>query len=331
MSVEERASLLSINTEQQQQQQQHQHDDDASIESSKSSLSALSGLSRWLDLIRCYALLGLISFGGPQAHMAVLRVQVVEQRKWFAAHTFNELMSLCSAIPGPSSSQLIFATATARCGILGGILGYLLFFLPGFVVMLTLGSLYHQFNFVSPWWLADIELGLSAAALVLIASNAVALAKQLCTQLITQLICLISLCIALFFNAYWYTFPALFVASGITTLVYFSIRPQDLKMDASQESDKDEDIRINYGKAVGVVSIILSWCALIIMLVLSLIYTQNSNLVLAEIFYRTGTIVFGGGNVILSMFLSQLVPQFLNHNQVRGMSYIIYLFIYLFI
>ncbi len=154
--------------------------------------SDLQGCARWADFLRCYALLGFISFGGPQSHMAVLKDQV-ERRFWLSKESFGELYSLCSAIPGPSSSQLATAVGVARMGWTGGLIGYLLFLLPGFTMMMILGSLaghYFADGFQPPFYLSALELGLSCAALVLIGSNAMSLGKSLCTHRVTQLICL---------------------------------------------------------------------------------------------------------------------------------------------
>lgn len=274
------------------------------------------GVRRWGQLVWTYLLLGLVSFGGPQAHMAVLRVKVVDERKWMSTSVFGDLMALCSAIPGPSSSQLVTAVGIVRCGWFGGIVAYTCFFAPGFIVMLTLGVLANLFEkgYEMPFYLAGAELGLSAAALVLIGANALSLGQQLCYETMTRLICLAALCVALLFNAYWFIFPAIFAGAGIASFVYFSIRPAALK--ASQTADVDVSPDLNYGRVVGALIFAISCCTLIVLIVLSsTILRQNEWMTLAEIFYRIGFTVFGGGNVILSMFLTELVPAYISNRQ----------------
>lgn len=278
----------------------------------------LTGWRRWWDLIKTFLLLGFISFGGPQSHMAVLKVKAVEERKWLSPSVFAELMSLCSSIPGPSSSQLVVAVGTVRCGVVGGLVAYFFFFLPGFAVMLTLGALDHMFrsSFVSPFYLTAIETGLSCAALVLIGSNALSLAQQLCDQLITQCILVVALCVTLLFNSIWWSFPIVFAASALCTFVYYSIRPQDLKMPSSPSDDDNvRKIQFGFSRVAGGVLLAFSCCTLVVLIVLSQLYPAVGLLQVAEIFYRVGFIVFGGGNVILSMFLSQLVPMYLTKSQ----------------
>ena len=238
--------------------------------------------SRWCDFLKCYGLLGFIAFGGPQSHMAILKNQV-EQRKWLSPETFSELFSLCMAIPGPSSSQLVVAVGIARQGPMAGLLGYLLFFLPGFIVMLTLGSLagvYFTDGFVPPFYLSSLELGLSCAALALIGSNSVSLGKTICTHKVTQLICAGSTIVTLLFQQYWcddfffsffvieekcrFVFPAVFAASAAVSFVYFSIRPNELATDKKEEMPN----LVTYSKWVAVVVLAVSLSALIALIVL---------------------------------------------------------------
>lgn len=286
-----------------------------SEESRDAEVDQIMGWRRWGQLVWTYLVLGVISFGGPQAHMAVLRVKVVDERKWLSTAMFGDLMALCSAIPGPSSSQLVTAVGIVRCGPLGGIVAYVCFFAPGFVVMLTLGVVTNLFQkgYDTPFYLAGIELGLSAAALVLIGANALSLGQQLCYETMTRMICLLALCITLLFNSFWFVFPSVFASSGIASFLYFSFRPEELK---GAQSKGEAVLILNYGRVIGGIIFAGSCCILIVLLVLSsTILSQNEILNLAEIFYRIGFSVFGGGNVILSMFLTELVPAYLSQTQ----------------
>jgi chromate transport protein ChrA len=110
--------------------------------------------------------LGFIAFGGPQAHVAILRDHLVEQRDWLDEDQFIELFAIGQGLPGPTSTQLVVAAALARAGPLGGLLAFFLWNIPGLVVLTTCGVLISSFvdpnN--SPWYL----IGLPPAAISLV-------------------------------------------------------------------------------------------------------------------------------------------------------------------
>ena len=82
-----------------------------------------------------------VAFGGPQAHVAILRDHLVVQRDWLDEEQFTELFAIGQGLPGPTSTQLVISTATSRAGPLGGLLAFFLWNLPGLVVLITCGVL----------------------------------------------------------------------------------------------------------------------------------------------------------------------------------------------
>lgn len=110
--------------------------------------------------------LGLIAFGGPQAHVAILRDHLVDQRDWLDEESFLELFAIGQGLPGPTSTQLVIATATSRAGPLGGLLAFFLWNLPGLVILTVCGSLIATFVNPNepPWYL----IGLPPAAIALV-------------------------------------------------------------------------------------------------------------------------------------------------------------------
>ena len=70
--------------------------------------------------------LGLVAFGGPQAHVAILRDHLVVQRNWLDEEQFTELFAIGQGLPGPTSTQLVISTALSRAGPLGGLSEFIL-------------------------------------------------------------------------------------------------------------------------------------------------------------------------------------------------------------
>lgn len=93
---------------------------------------ALAPLStRLMDVVHHYWFLGLIAFGGPSAHVAILRDHLCVHNSWIDEEAFMELFALCVGLPGPSSTQLVIATAVTHAGPLGGMIAYVFWNLPG--------------------------------------------------------------------------------------------------------------------------------------------------------------------------------------------------------
>ena len=94
----------------------------------------------WLGFIGLYLRIGLLGFGGPQAHMALLRSELVEGRHWSTAEQFDEGLVLCEALPGPASSQMAIYLGWLQRGWRGGLVSGICFLLPGLLIVLLLSE-----------------------------------------------------------------------------------------------------------------------------------------------------------------------------------------------
>ena len=98
----------------------------------------------WAELIQVFLRIGLLGFGGPQAHMALMRDQVVQRRQWVSTQAFAEGLALCEALPGPASSQMAMVLGWLCRGALGGLVSGFCFLLPGLVIVVLLSELWRQ-------------------------------------------------------------------------------------------------------------------------------------------------------------------------------------------
>eukprot|EP00486_Rosalina_sp_Unknown_P004266 CAMPEP_0201570524 /NCGR_PEP_ID=MMETSP0190_2-20130828/12826_1 /ASSEMBLY_ACC=CAM_ASM_000263 /TAXON_ID=37353 /ORGANISM="Rosalina sp." /LENGTH=188 /DNA_ID=CAMNT_0047994147 /DNA_START=20 /DNA_END=583 /DNA_ORIENTATION=+ len=92
------------------------------------------------DVILSFWPLGLVAFGGPTAHVAILHERFVERKKWLDDERFLELLAVGQGLPGPTSTQMVISCGAYRGGILGGLLSFLFWNLPSFII-LTLSGL----------------------------------------------------------------------------------------------------------------------------------------------------------------------------------------------
>ena len=112
-------------------------------------------------IAREWVRIGCIGFGGPPAHITLLRKLCVEQRRWLSAQEFEDGVAATNLLPGPASTQLAIFCAWRLRGPLGGVLGGLCFIVPGLVVILVLSALFLEAR--PPRWVAGAAAGAGAA------------------------------------------------------------------------------------------------------------------------------------------------------------------------
>jgi chromate transporter len=120
----------------------------------------------WGEMWRVFGRIGLLSFGGPAAQIAVMHRELVEERPWLDEDSFLRGLSFCMLLPGPEAMQLCTYTGWRLRGTVGGLLAGLLFVLPGACVIALLVWLYAQFGSVPGVQAAF--LGIKAAVVVIV-------------------------------------------------------------------------------------------------------------------------------------------------------------------
>ncbi|MGR3645286.1 MAG: chromate transporter, partial [Sagittula sp.] len=117
-------------------------------------------------LTRVFARIGLLSFGGPAAQIAVMHRELVEERPWLTEAQFLRALSFCMLLPGPEAMQLATYAGWRLRGIPGGLIAGALFVLPGAAVIAILALLYAQYG-TRPETEA-LMLGVKASVIVIV-------------------------------------------------------------------------------------------------------------------------------------------------------------------
>jgi len=105
--------------------------------------------------------IGCIGFGGPPAHIALLRDLCVDRKRWLSAREFEDAIAACNLLPGPASTQLAIFSAWRTAGPVGAIVGGTAFIVPGLVLILGLATLF--LAAAPPTWVLGAGAGAGAA------------------------------------------------------------------------------------------------------------------------------------------------------------------------
>jgi chromate transporter len=105
--------------------------------------------------------IGCVGFGGPPAHIALLRQLCVERRRWIADHDFEDALAACNLLPGPASTQMAIYCAWCVRGRPGAVVGGLAFILPGLIVIIALAAVFLAAS--PPDWIVGAGAGAGAA------------------------------------------------------------------------------------------------------------------------------------------------------------------------
>lgn len=162
------------------------------------------------ELTRTFARIGLLSFGGPAAQIAMMHREVVDRAKWLSEKDYLSALSFCMLLPGPEAMQLATWIGWRTHGTLGGLITGLLFVLPGALVVLGLSMIYAAFGQVP--LVAALFLGVQAAVLAVVVEALLRVARRALKGRAHHVIAALAFA-ALF--AFAVPFPAVILAAGL--------------------------------------------------------------------------------------------------------------------
>ncbi len=128
------------------------------------------------DMVRVFGRIGLLSFGGPAAQIALMHRELVEKRDWLTERQYLSALSFCMLLPGPEAMQLATYAGWRMRGTVGGLIAGLLFVIPGAVVILVLASLYAAYGGLA--WVASVFLGIKATVIVIVVQALIKVSRR---------------------------------------------------------------------------------------------------------------------------------------------------------
>ena len=238
--------------------------------------------------------LGLISFGGPVAHLGYFREEFVRKRGWLNDAAYGDLVALCQFLPGPASSQTIFALGMRRAGLAGGILASLGFTLPSAILMVLFAyGVASMGGLQNAGWLHGLKL----AAVAVVAKAVIGMSRQLCPDLPRGVIALLAAACLIAFSGAWFQM-AVILAGGAAG--WWMGRKQAPVADVSAHG--------KWGSHAIAATTLGVFALLLVLLPLLASVTGNKSIAMFDGFYRAGSLVFGGGHVVLPLLRAEVVP-----------------------
>lgn len=242
---------------------------------------------RYIIFLKDVILLALSSFGGPQAHLAHFQQILVKGRKYLSEDELLELNSLCQVLPGPTSTQTLVAVGYRLGGPNLAYLTLLIWLLPSVMIMTTAGILISSFQekeislaftrFIQPMAVGLISYGAYSISL-----------KTVKTRM--GLVIMVVAAVASYFIRTPFIFPILLTLAGVVTAFDYKSHPKEEK--------KKIDVPWNN---------FFLWAGVLIFAAILGGITKSLPVLLFENFYRNGSLIFGGGQVLTPMLFTEFV------------------------
>lgn len=249
-----------------------------------------------LEVAAVFLRLGCLSFGGPVAHLGYFRTELVERRRWIDDAHYGDLVALCQFLPGPASSQVVFALGMHRAGFLGAVLASICFTLPSAIVMIAFAyGVAGIADLRSAGWLH----GLKVAAVAVVAHAVWGMAQKLWTDRGRVAIGLLS-ALALI------ALPSALAQVGAIVVGAVFGWARDRRTIPSSSVHASSEAR---GGRVAAGAALAMFAVLLVALPALAAATGRRDVAMIDSFYRAGALVFGGGHVVLPLLRAEIVPR----------------------
>ena len=238
-----------------------------------------------LEVFWQFFTLGWISFGGPAAHIGYFEKTFVQKLKWIDSESYARLISLSQFLPGPGSSQIGFAIGLRRAGVVGGFTAFIAFTFPSVLLLYILATTNAAQDAT---WLVNITHGLKLLAVVVVADATLNMYKGFCKERSTVTICVATAAVLLMV-------PSLL--TQMLVLIAAAVIGMQLKKPSEATPVPTTKGGVNYLPLV-IFAVLFAG--------LPLLTNSPTWLTLFADFYQSGSLVFGGGHVVLPMLQQAL-------------------------
>lgn len=236
--------------------------------------------------------LGATSFGGPVAHLGYFHDAYVKRKKWIDERAYAELVALCQFLPGPASSQVGIGIGIRRAGMIGGLVAWLGFTLPSVLLLIAFAYMLQGFDASAQGFVKGLKL----VAVAVVAQAVLGMGSKLAAGRVRAGMAVGCMALVLLWPTPWVQVAAIAVA-GLAGWLLFR---------EEKETQAIENPSL-VGRRTGFVCLTLFAVLLAGLPLLSEWTGGNPWISLIDRFYRTGSLVFGGGHVVLPLLETETV------------------------
>lgn len=253
-----------------------------------------SSIAPHFELFLVALRLGVTSFGGPIAHIGYFYDEYVVRRKWLTAEAYTDIVALCQFLPGPASSQVGMTIGLMRAGIFGALASWLGFTLPSAIALYLFSQATQSASQSPAGWLH----GLLIAAVAIVAQAIWSMAGQLAADRARVTIA-VSAAVAASLWAEAWVHPAVIIAAAFIGWRW---------LPSSAEDSAPQSVSFPaYSPRGAIVSLLVFFLLLCGLPLLRTLY-PIWQIAMFDSFYRAGSLVFGGGHVVLPLLQAETVP-----------------------
>ncbi|MDB5660416.1 MAG: chromate transporter [Cypionkella sp.] len=242
------------------------------------------------ELTRAFARIGILSFGGPAAQIALMHRELVDEKQWVSEDEYLSALSFCMMLPGPEAMQLATWIGWRKHGTIGGLIAGGLFVLPGALIVLALSMIYAAWGTIP--LVAALFTGVQAAVLAVVIEALIRVSKRALKSRTQWVIAALAFTALFFFAA---PFPAVILAAGLWG--FFTAKPD--QSTATTPAPWLQSIR-----AAAI------WGAVwLIPLALTLLFAPPILGQIALFFSKLSLLTFGGAYAVLTWMAQDVVQQ----------------------
>lgn len=247
----------------------------------------------WREVLAVFLRLGLTSFGGPVAHLGYFREEFVVRRRWLEDRAYADLVALCQFLPGPASSQVGIAIGLSRAGYLGALAAWTGFTLPSAIALVLFAyGVTALGDTAGSGWLH----GLKVAAVAVVAQAVLGMMRSLAPDRERATLAVAAAVVVL-------AVPSALGQIGAILLGGFA----GLLFLRSGEPVEHVSLPVPVSRSAGAIFLAVFFILLIGLPILAAAFPVQS-IKLFDAFYRAGSLVFGGGHVVLPLLQASVVP-----------------------
>lgn len=255
------------------------------------------------ELLRVFARIGVLSFGGPAGQIALMHRELVEERHWISEEQYLHALNFCHLLPGPEAQQLATWIGWKLHGVRGGLAAGLLFVLPGALIILALSMVYALAARLD--WFAALFLGIKAAVLAIVVQALLRIAGRALDTKLKQALAVTAF-VALFFLDL--PFPLVVLGAGLIGTSIAAIRPDWLAIKIRQ--DVSASGPRPWRKSLQTVFIWGAIWAAPMILVFATLGRDHVLWQIGSFFSQLAVVTFGGAYAVLAYMAQEAVQSF---------------------